>query len=65
MSGMRMTKRTWLAFVVAAVLGAPSMLLASSIGASGWAVTLAGLPAMLIGSLVDRDWFYGPRDPSA
>jgi hypothetical protein len=62
---LRFTKRTWLAFLVATVLGVPSMLLASSVGATGRAVTLAGLPAMLIGSLVDRDGFYGPNDASS
>jgi hypothetical protein len=44
------------------VLGVPSILIAL-LGGSGWGLTAATTPAMLIASLVDRDGFYGPREP--
>jgi hypothetical protein len=45
------------------VLSVPSILIALQLGTSGWGLTAATTPAMLIASLVDRDGFYGPREP--
>jgi hypothetical protein len=63
MTPVNFTHRTLLAFLVAFVLGVPSILIALQLGASGWGLTAATTPAMLIASLVDRDGFYGPREP--
>ena len=55
-------KRTVLAHLVGAVLCVPAALVGSALdfGGLAWLVTL--VVVMLLASLVDRDWFYGPRD---
>jgi hypothetical protein len=55
-------KRTVLAHLVGAALCVPAALIGKALhfGGFAWLVTLVVL--LLLTSLVDRDWFYGPRD---
>ena len=56
--------RTVLAAVVGVILTIPAALLAESLGIDdGWPLVGVALVIGFIVSLVDREGFYGPREP--
>jgi hypothetical protein len=54
--------RTFLAFALAALVF-PLGMVAESLGVGSWGGTAIVVAAMLLVSLVDREGFYGPREP--
>lgn len=59
---MRRMKRFALAATVACATALPLTILGEGLGLSGWTLTAFALPALFIGSLFDREGFYGRGD---
>lgn len=55
-------RRILFAYLVGAVASIPFMILASELNLEGWLAIFCVAPGMLLGTLVDREGFYGPRD---
>jgi hypothetical protein len=62
---MKLMKRTILAFLALVPLVLGAMLIADALGLSerSWGTTAMVVAAGLIATLIDREGFYGPRDP--
>lgn len=61
---MRTMKRTFIAFVVGGAVLVPLTILGERLDVGSWVGTATVVLAMFVTSLVDREGFYGPRDPS-
>jgi hypothetical protein len=55
--------RTFLAFAALVVLLVPLVKVAKSLDVGSWGLTAIGVAVMLLVSLIDREGFYGSREP--
>jgi hypothetical protein len=60
MSGVN---RTLLAFAAIVPLSIPAVIVAESLGVGSWGWTGIAVAIALLVSLIDREGFYGPREP--
>jgi hypothetical protein len=62
MSGV---KRTLLAYAVGIAVLLPAAAVGESLGVSGWGDTGIAVAVMFLISFIDREGFYGPREPGS
>jgi hypothetical protein len=60
---MNGVNRTLLAFAALVALGLPAFIVAESLGVGSWGMTGIGVVIMFLVSLIDREGFYGSREP--